>query len=112
MIPSTCLDVIEYAFASSTIDKIQIDCINKAHIWIYAFDDASIYEMWLNELPTSPHFIAHVDEIKYLYLPTDDSEVANKWVQEYLSRIGKPISDKVECIVSSITGEVFFEWKK
>lgn len=112
IIPKCCLEIREYAFASSTIYKLELNCINRCHIWTQAFDGASIYEMWLNELPIAPHFISEVDEIKYLYLPTDDFEVAERWVQEYLSKINKPISDKVKNIISSITGEVFFEWQK
>ena len=112
VIPSTCLEIREYAFVSSRIYKLELNCINRCHVWIQSFNNASIYEMWLNELPMAPHFISQVNQIKYLYLPTDDFEVAERWVQNYLSRIGKPLSDKVKNIISSITGEVFFEWGK
>ena len=108
IIPSCCLEIREYAFASSTIQKLELNCINRCNIWTRAFDDCSITELWLNELPTNTNFLSHVDTIKYLYLPTDDADVAHKWL---LKNIGNELLGyKIKNIISSVTGEVFYDF--
>lgn len=105
IIPATCLEIREFAFASSTIKKIELNCINKCNIWGRAFDDAVIDEMWLNEVPTNANFLEHVDIVKALYVPITTME-------EFDALVSDPLYDaitknKISNIISSITGEVF-----
>ena len=105
IIPLTCLEIREYAFAATTIHKIELNCINTCNIWGRAFDDAEIKEMWLNELPINANFLHYVDEIKYLYLPIDDAEKFDEWI----NNIDDIPTGKIKNIISSLTGEVFFQ---
>lgn len=75
-----------------------------------AFENASINNMYLNHFSINTNFISQVDNIKNLYLPTNDMDLIANWVRNhnknYSFRTDRHIQNKVNNVISNITGEV------
>ena len=60
-----------------------LDCSNNCSIWMLAFENTSINNAYLNYFPTNTNFISQVDNIKNLYLATDDMDLIANWVRNH-----------------------------
>lgn len=101
IIPENCLEVREYAFGCSRIHNMKIECINKCNIWMLAFYDSVIHNLYLNDLPNNWSFLLTVDKINNLYLPISDNVKAYEWIESIPSPNKTKILKKIENIILS-----------